>query len=89
MSVGYEETVCLSLFLLAGSVGGLHHQGPVSSVYTTTPPLATGWERGLPGGSFPRHFNVLYRSCPKGWLQGVLGVSLNAESPLSAASIPL
>lgn len=86
MSVGYEETVCLSLFLLAGTVGGLHHQGPVSSVYTL-PGHRLG--AGATGGSFPRHFNVLYRSCPKGWLQGVLGVSLNAESPLSAASIPL
>ena len=86
MSVGYEETVCLSLFLLAGIVGGLHHQGPVSSVYTL-PGHRLG--AGATGGSFPRHFNVLYRSCPKGWLQGVLGVSLNAESPLSAASIPL
>ena len=50
MSVGYEETVCLSLFLLAGLLADyiIRDQCLVS-----TPPLATGWERGLPGAAYP------------------------------------
>ena len=53
MSVGYEETVCLSLFLLAGIVSGLHHQGPVSSVYTL-PGHRLG--AGATGGQLPPSF---------------------------------
>ena len=49
---------------VGGIVGGLHHRMAVTSDYT---PLWPQVGSRSTGDSFPRHFNVLYRSCPKGW----------------------